>query len=302
MSYRIARGFLMIDNKSPDGDTIAFAMDEAHRGEWVWPNEDTGRFPKFNKQFQTSIRFEAIDALELHYEIPNVYPGVNAHQPLDLAREARDRMLRICGFDLTNVTERADLTLKDPDKQKKPATIAYREIDPYGRVVAFVFVEDMGFKVDDSHPMVFLDPKQMQRSVNVQLLREGLVYPTFYGSLYPELRDPLIKIARQTRGDKLGVWARDVMTFTSSRKPGLSEIEDLVIMPKIFRRLSTHIARNGALSNFKGYLGESDDVTVDTRQIRLTGLQSFIAVDDAGSGRYSMKLLRNSEELIFQTS
>ena len=302
MSYRIAKGFLTIDNKSPDGDTIAFAMDEDQRGEWIWPNEETGRFPKFNKQFQTSIRFEAIDALEMHYEIPNVYPGTNVHQPLDLARAARDRMLRICGFDLTHVTETANLTLKDPDKQKKSATIAYREIDPYGRVVAFIFVEDMGFKVDDSHPTVFLEPKQLSRSVNVQLLREGLVYPTFYGSLYPELREPLVKITQQARGDKLGVWLRDVMAFTSSRKPGLSEVEDLVMLPKIFRRLSTHIASNGALSNFKGYLGEIKDIAVDTRQIRLTNLQSFIAINDEGSGRYTLRLLRNPEELIFQTS
>jgi len=302
MSYRIARGFLIIDNKSPDGDTIAFAMDEAHRGEWVWPDEDTGRFPRFNKQFQTSIRFEAIDALELHYGITGVYPVVNVHQPLDLAREARDRMLRICGFDLTRVTETGNLVLKDPDKQKMPATIAYREIDPYGRVVAFVFVEDMEFKVDDNHPTVFLTPAQMERSINIQLLKEGLVYPTFYGGLYPELREPLVKFTKQARKNKLGLWKRNLMTFKSSRKPELSEVENIVIMPKIFRRLSTHIARNGALSNFKGYLGEIKDLTVDTRQVRLTGLQSFIEVDKSGSDQYTLKLLRNPEELIFQTS
>ncbi|HET6420733.1 MAG TPA: thermonuclease family protein [Geobacteraceae bacterium] len=295
MSYRIARGFLVIDNKSPDGDTIAFAMDEEHRGEWVWPYEETGRFPKFNRQFQANIRFEAIDALELHYEIPDVYPVVKTHQPLDLAREARDRMLRICGFDLTRVTENADLTLNDPDKQKKPATIAYREIDPYGRLVAFVFVEDMGFKVDGSHPTVFLEPEQMERSVNVQLLREGLAYPTFYGSLYPELRGPLVEIVRQARENRLGLWKRDIMEFTSSRKPGLPEVEDIVIMPKIFRRLSMHIACNGALSNFKEYLGEVNDLTVDTRQVRLTGFESFIAVDSDGPGQYTMKLLRYPE-------
>jgi endonuclease YncB( thermonuclease family) len=302
MSYRIAKGFLTIDNKSPDGDTITFSMGEEHRGEWIWPYEQTGRFPKFNKQFQANIRFEAIDALELHYQITGVYPGVKVRQPLDLARQARDRMLGLCGFDLTRVTETANLTLKDPDQQKKPATIAYREIDPYGRLVAFVFAEEMDFQVDDSHPTVFLQPEQMERSVNAQLLREGLVYPTFYGSLYPELRKPLAKIAQQARGDKIGIWKRDVMTFTSSRKPDLSEIEEIVILPKIFRRLSVHIARNGALSNFKGYLAETSDVTVDTRLIRLTGLQSFVSVKDEGSGKYSMKLLRHPEELIFQTS
>lgn len=111
-----------------------------------------------------------------------------------------------------------------------------------------------------------------------------------------------MKITQQARGDKLGVWARDVMAFTSSRKPGLSEVEDLIMLPKIFRRLSTHIASNGALSNFKGYLGEIKDIAVDSRQIRLTNLQSFIAINDEGSWRYTMRLLRYPEELIFQTS
>jgi endonuclease YncB( thermonuclease family) len=302
MPYRIAQGFVTIENKSPDGDTISFELDEQNRGEWIWPNELTGRFPKFNKQYQTSIRFEAIDALELHYQIPDIYPGINAHQPLDLARQARDRMLKICGFDLSRVTEAKDLSLRDPDKQRKPATIAYMEIDPYGRVVAFVWVKDMGFKVDDSHPTVFLEPKQVEESVNAQLLREGLVYPTFYGTLYPELRDPCASIARKARTDKLGVWAKDAMSFQSSRKPQLSEVENLVILPKIFRRLSTHIARNGALSNFKESLAEANDVTVDSRQIRLTGLQSFVTVDGKPAGQYTMKLLRNPEELIFETT
>jgi len=302
MSYRIAKGLLTIDNKSPDGDTISFFIDEEHRDEWIWPNEQSGRFPKFNKQFQANIRFEAIDALELHYQVTGVYPGVNIHQPLDLARQARDRMLTICGFDLAHVTETANLRLKDPDNQKRPATIAYREIDPYGRLVAFVFAEDMDFGVDDSHPTVFLSPKQMERSVNVQLLKEGLVYPTFYGSLYPELRLPLAKIAKQARGDKVGLWEKDVMTFTSLRKPDLSEVEDIVMLPKIFRRLSVHIARNGALSNFKSFLGETKDLTVDTRLVRLTGLKSFLSIKDDGAGQYTMKLLRNPEELVFQTS
>jgi len=238
----------------------------------------------------------------LHYEIPDVYPGINAHQPLDLARQARDRMLQICGFDLSHVTEAKDLSLRDPDKQRKPATIAYTEIDPYGRVVAFVFVKDMGFQVDDTHPTVFLDPKQIEASVNLQLLQEGLVYPTFYGTLYPELRASCVSIAQQARAGRVGVWGKDITSFQSARKPHLSEVDDLVILPKIFRRLSTHIARNGALSNFKAYLAEVNDVTVDTRQIRLTGLQAFVTVEENSPGQYRMNLLRNPEELIFQTS
>ena len=302
MAYRIAQGNLIIDGKSPDGDTIAFALDEENRGLWVWPKEQDGRFPRFNSLFHANIRFEAIDALELHYQIQNVYPGVNSHQPLSLARQARDRLLEICGFNLDNVTETANLRLKDPDQQKKPATIAYKDIDPFGRIVAFVFVDKMGFKMDDKNPTVFLEPEHLERSVNIQLLREGLVYPTFYGGFYPELRNAVTVWAREARDQNRGLWQTNVTEFTTERKPSLEVIEELVMLPKIFRRLATHLARNGAISNFRGFMGETGDTVVDTRQVRLTGLQSFVGVKKVNSDQYKVRLQRNAEELIFLPS
>ena len=95
MPYRVVKGELAITGKSPDGDTIAFFLDEESIGDWIYPSRGGGRFPKFNKSFHANIRFEAIDALELHFSPKFVWPVVNSHQPLDLARAARDRMLEL---------------------------------------------------------------------------------------------------------------------------------------------------------------------------------------------------------------
>ena len=60
MAYRILKGFLSIEGRSPDGDTVAFYLDKADRADWISTRTDSGRFPKFNRNFQTNVRFEGV--------------------------------------------------------------------------------------------------------------------------------------------------------------------------------------------------------------------------------------------------
>ena len=59
---------------------------------------------------------------------------------------------------------------------------------------------------------VFTDAGLLHGSVNYQLLAEGLVYPTFYSQLYPDLRAELTAAAGTARDAKEGVWASDATT------------------------------------------------------------------------------------------
>jgi endonuclease YncB( thermonuclease family) len=297
MPYRILKGTVSIDGKSPDGDTLAFHVKDAE--DWIWPKTQDGRFPRFNVKYQANIRFEAIDALELHYTVNNIYPMITVKQPLGLAKQARDRLLELCGFDLSRVTENDQFRITDPDDQHKEVTLAYNGIDPYGRIIGFVFTEEMPFHVDDAHPTVYLYPEHVAKSVNAQLLKEGLVYPTYYGDLYPSLRDAFTDITHQARQQSIGIWKDNAAEFVLPRKPALAEIENIVMMPKLFRRLTTHIAKNGAISNFRNALSESDDVTVDTRDVRLSNFSSFVRTEKLDGGNYKVWLSHDPEELVF---
>jgi hypothetical protein len=67
----------------------------------------------------------------------------------------------------------------------------------------------------------------------------GLAYPTYYRALFPDLRNEFTTVAKQARDAGLGVWASDATTagFDVS---GLASLEDdIVIVPKLFRRSST---------------------------------------------------------------
>jgi len=297
MPYRIVKGTVSIDGKSPDGDTIAFKIDNPE--EWIWPKSQNGRFPRFNAKYQANIRFEAIDALELHFTVQNVYPQIKVSQPIGLAKQARDRLLDILGFDRTIITESANFRISDPQQQKRPITLAYNGIDPFGRLIGFVFTEGVEFDVSDKQPTVLLMPNDVVKSVNAKLLREGLVYPTFYGGLYPTLRSALGRLSTQARTQSLGVWESHKNEFIFERKPNMDEIESVVMLPKLFRRLTTHLGRNGAISNFRNFLRQKNDLTVDAREVRLSNFSSFVRTTKLDSGKYKLWMSHTPEELIF---
>lgn len=308
MKYRVIKGELVIHGKSPDGDTIGFRLDEEHRSSWVWSGKKDGSFPRFNKGYVTNIRFEAIDALELHYSVPDVWPSVHSHQDLGQAKAARDEMLRLCGFDLEPLVEDERHRISDPSGQSISAVIAYREIDSYGRLIAFVFPAGALTELSsEKTPEIYLAPESFLHSVNAELLTRGMVFPTYYGTLDHEVRDLLSEKVEIARMDRLGVWSDYRATVRLPRKPTIPQIESMMLMPKVYRRLVSHIARNGAMSNFRSTLRE--DTVVDTKDACLADLGVFLrsskAEDCAHQGPpedapYDLRMTRHPEELVFK--
>ena len=77
----------------------------------------------------------------------------------------------------------------------------------------------------------------LQQSVNYQLVASGLVYPTYYSKLFPELRNALTAAVEQARSDHRGV-REDHATTSGATVTSLEAVDDqLVILPKLFRRL-----------------------------------------------------------------
>ncbi|MEV0235276.1 lamin tail domain-containing protein [Nonomuraea sp. NPDC050786] len=245
MSYTLLRGNFVIryadlprQGPEPDGDTVKFLPDSPALVETL-PRR-SGRPPKINGR-GVSVRLEAIDALETHFE--------ETHQELAGANAARDELLRLLGF--TNVRYWEDLPNKvqSADQDSIRGHVLTNGVDANGRLIGFVYAGD--------HPgadgsSVFLDPALVDASANGTLLAAGLVYPAFYATLPAELRTHLAEVSQAARRKAVGIWPRSTADPNGAAAvTGLADAERLVMWPKLFRRIVPYLA--AGFTDFDGF-------------------------------------------------
>lgn len=291
MPYKLIKGEFHIFNPTqprqgpePDGDTIKFRPDNPTLIEQL---QRAGVAPDFNGQHMINVRFEAIDALETHFD--------DMHQQLELALAARDSLLQQLGFGA--VTFFADLPFKVQSVENHPRRgyILSNTLDGNGRVVAFVYAGDSPL-VDGA--TVWVDGPMTEASTNAQLLRDGLVYPTFYSSLPIELKQPLAQLAISARGSQLGVWADATANVDHAASiPDLNTLQTLVIWPKLFRRLASYFATGyHGLGQFDSWL-RADPIHRDDRVIlpnrELGNMHDLITINED-----RVQMLYQPEDLI----
>ncbi|MEV4178604.1 lamin tail domain-containing protein [Nonomuraea sp. NPDC049709] len=245
MSYTLLRGSFVIrypdlprQGPEPDGDTVKFLPDSPALVEAL-PRR-SGTPPNINRR-GISVRLEAVDALETHFE--------ETHQELAGADAARDELLRLLGF--TNVRFWEDLPnkVRSADQDSLRGHVLTNGIDGNGRLIAFVYAGD--------HPgadgtTVFVDGPLVDRSVNAQLLAGGLVYPAFYATLPAELRTHLAEVSQAARRKAIGIWPRSAGDPNGAATVrDLEELERLVMWPKLFRRIVPYLA--AGFTGFDGF-------------------------------------------------
>jgi hypothetical protein len=271
MPYLIIKGTFHIVDKSPDGDTVSFRP--LNQEQWL---KLTGvRVPRINRNGDVSIRFEAIDALETHYRGKPWLPKY--HQPLNFANQARDLMLQSIGIDPAAVVWKGDRVVSAPDGT--PGYIATNGVDPFNRVIAFVFAGEP--PTEDGDADFFLEAEHLRKSVNYTLAEAGVVYPTFYAALYPSLRWVISNACVEARLIGRGLWSNDASTsgVTIPNPDDLNIITDeLCIYPKLFRRLITHLNQNGQVKNFNGFLYENTDLSVRIDNCEMANFSRFVQV------------------------
>ncbi|MGP3910093.1 lamin tail domain-containing protein [Nonomuraea sp. 10N515B] len=247
MSYTLLRGNFVIrypdlprQGPEPDGDTVKFLPDNPALVEAL--PRHSGSPPDITRR-GISARLEAIDALETHFG--------ETHQELTGAEAARDELLRLLGF--TNVVFWDDLPnkVRSADQDAIRGHVLTNGIDANGRLIAFVFAGD--------HPgadgsRVFLDGPLADASVNAALLAAGLVYPAFYATLPAELRTHLADVSAAARQKALatGIWPRSTADPDGVAViPDLAAAEQLVMWPKLFRRIVPYLA--AGFPDFDGF-------------------------------------------------
>jgi hypothetical protein len=245
MVYTLLRGEFVIryadlprQGPEPDGDTVKFRPDTPALVE-VLPKRSG--VPADIGPRGVSIRLEAIDALETHFE--------ETHQELGMARAARDELLRILGF--TNVTFFPDLPNKvqSADHDSLRGYVLSNGIDANGRVIGFVYPGDPAAPDGAS---VFLDGPLVDQSANAQLLTKGLVYPAYYGTLPVDLRTHLAVTSTGARDDLRGLWPESTADPNgAAHVTGMTQLQTLAMWPKLFRRVVSYLS--GGASSFDGF-------------------------------------------------
>ena len=238
--YTLIKGSFPIVGTEPDGDTLRFQPDTPALVETLGP---AGQAPGWNHDgTQISVRFEAIDALETHFQ--------GTRQQVRLGDLATQVMLHVAGFSSVQ-TSGTRVTSAVPPAVR--GHVAANGLDSFGRMIAFVFAgEAVGA---DGEPL-FLDPPLLAASINAQLLAQGLAYPAFYTTLPTDLKDHLAAETRVIRERALGLWPEDAPSLERSADiADLAAAESLAMWPKLFRRLVAYFqAGNAGLAGFGAWL------------------------------------------------
>jgi hypothetical protein len=275
VKYKIIKGKFHVVGASPDGDSIRFqAINDENWNFFTWKKQANKR----SKRKQ--LRFEAIDALETHYE--------ESHQPRSFGIAALEVLLGLLGID--EVVYNLSLTQIFSARDGTDGCIASQSLDMYDRPISLVFAGDVQL-VDGAEAS--LSELPLDKCVNVKVAKMGLVYPTFYSTMEDDLLDLFTNIATTCRQNLVGLWALDKTSdFTVWNTTTI--IDDVVILPKLFRRLTTFFQASSDFSQLKDYLGTHGDRVL----IRSTGKKAKL-VDLLEINGRNIKFPHKPEDLIF---
>ena len=268
----------------PDGDSMQFKPDDPSLLDRL---ERLGSPYRLTKIGSTQLRFEGIDALELHFDGGH-------HQPRPLADQSRDWLTGALAMNPVPYTPPDDIRVAPPiSKDGAPGFILSRALEAHGRPVAFAFA---GKPPGSDGSTVVLKPGLVRQSLNYRSLQAGQSYPLFYDTLFSDLRATFTKAAGTARQAKRGIWSKDRTTKGLKVSDETQLEQDGVIFPKLFRRLTTYLtgASAGALDGFLHFLAKSKEQVLDLRTGNFTHFDNVVSVKSG-----SVSLSRKPEELVF---
>jgi hypothetical protein len=277
MPFTLIKGTFHVVGYSPDGDSIRFqALDNN-----LWKLL-AGPPVSLNGRGHAQLRLEAIDTLETHF--------MNSHQPRQFALAALNSLLVNLG--ITNVVWNQSVTVVLSASDATEGFILAREIEKNHRPVAFAFRGDPGRP--DGTQIVLKGPL-LSQSVNHKQLADGMAYPTYYKGLFPDLREVLTTAAQNARSAGIGLWPSDRTELATQIQNQQQLEDDIVILPKLFRRLTEHLQGSGSIVNFKEFLASKQEGIFIIPTAHSTHFDTVIEVVDQ-----TIKMLVPPEHIIFE--
>lgn len=264
MALTMIKGRFRVVGASPDGDSVRF-----------YPDDPTafaraGIKVRLNAHGGAQLRLDGIDALETHYS--------GWHQQTQLGQDAASALLRTLGFETAERDAHGTVISAEPEEV--PGHIMSRFADKYGRAVSFAFG---GEAPEQDGSQVFLDVDRERTSANHAMLDSGLAYPTFYSLLYVDLRKAMADAAESARAGARCVWLKDVTT-TGFELTSRDQLRELVILPKLFRRLVDYLdldeSGGVSLGGFAHFLDTRNDRLFTVPDGHSTELATLVTVAD----------------------
>ncbi|HRQ22552.1 MAG TPA: thermonuclease family protein [Anaerolineales bacterium] len=273
--YKIIAGTFHVKGFQPDGDSIRFhANKPEHWDFFKWGSEAE----KNTKKKQ--LRVESIDALETHYQ--------GYHQPRTFALAALESLLEM--LNIHSVTYSLGLTKIVDASDDKAGYIASATTDRFGRPVSYVFPRTA--KLTDGAVMDS-GTLPLEKSVNFLLAREGLVYPTFYTTTDRTFAEKLRAVVTRARKTKRGIWSIDhTPDFQLFDIRTLQE--DVLLFPKLFRRLVSFFHNYSDFGRLEEYLKKQRDNLVLWDGTKIRSLADLMTI----SGR-RLRMKTPVEDILF---
>jgi hypothetical protein len=265
----------------PDGDSMQFKPDNPALLDQLERIDKPYRLTSIGS---TQLRFEGIDALELHFE--------GHHQPRPLADDSRDYLTGLLDMNPVPYKPPDDLTVKPPVAHDGTrGYILSRALEVHGRPVSFAFADE---PTGADGSKLTLKAALLKKSLNYKSLASANAYPLFYDTLFAALRATFAQAVQAARADKKGLWKHDRST------KGLAAVSEAdleqrgVIFPKVFRRLTSYFDGGASgLSGFLPWLAKTKEQVLDLTTGNFTHLDNVLAVKNG-----KIRLTRQPEELV----
>jgi len=234
MPYKLIKGTFHLTGKSktgkdtsfqPDGDSMHFKpSNPAHLDDL----QRVGRPYRLTHIGSLNLRFEGIDATEIHYG--------GSRQPSPQAEDSRDYLTGRIG--MNPVTYKADgYRVKPPANDGQKGFILSKQLDFHGRPVSFCFT---GTTTLSNGSWQYVNNALLKRSLNYKLLVNGLVYPLFYDTLYSSLRETMRDATLSAIYAGKNIWQYDWTNYwvDISKEEHVQSFYN--IYPKLFRRITDY--------------------------------------------------------------
>ncbi len=276
MAFVLIKGTFHVKGYSPDGDSIRFRANNSDN----W-RKLSGPAVALNAQGHSQLRVEAVDALETHYQ--------GFHQPLKLARAACRYLLSYLGIQEVVWNDAQSRVVKAEDGTE--GFILARSTEANRRPVAFVFTGDSE-EMDGAE--ITLDESILKKSLNYGLIARGLAYPMYYNGLFSDLRIPMTRAMTRAKAEGRGIWPYDQTTKGFSVPNIEPIINEVAVLPKLFRRIVDFMGDGGKIDGFREHLLKGCEPLVRVQQVHFTRLDAI--VDVKGD---QVRMTESPENLIF---
>jgi endonuclease YncB( thermonuclease family) len=235
----VIQGSFILKGKEPDGDSVRFIADNPN----LYQNLHSSHRIKPSRDGSVQLRFEAVDAPELHY-------GSAAQH---LGKEARDTLLEWMGFENVEYLSEGSNRVKSSEPETVRGAILSKAAEANGRPVSYVLLEKDANHLEDGD-WVRVDDPLLRKTINYRQLDKGLVYYTVYTSTPFSHRKLLGKVASKARENRRGVWEFDTTSEFVLEDQASIGAEGQLILPKLFRRCTDYLKDMG-----KGFQGNLAD-------------------------------------------